>query len=77
MEVMFNLGAIAPTLEEQANRQGYTLGKEADKLEKLKKAKSMLHLHGIINDTLADLISKKINIKVAGALVPQEEAKRL
>ncbi len=70
MEVMFNFGAIAPTLEEQANRQGDKLRKEADKLEKLKNAKSMLHLHGVINDTLAELVAKKINQKVIDTLSP-------
>jgi len=70
MEVKFSFGAMSPTLEEQANKQGYTLGDEANKLEKMKEARTMLFLHGIINDSLAEQTAKKINTKVVNALLP-------
>lgn len=70
MEVKFSFGAMSPTLEEQANRQGYTLGNEAEKLEKLKKARTMMLFHGIINDGIAENTAKKINKKVIDALSP-------
>lgn len=73
MEVKFAFGAMSPALEEQANRQGYTLGKEAEKLEKLKKARAMLFLHGIIGEGIAEQTARKINHKVIGSLMPLEQ----
>lgn len=70
LEVKFAFGAMSPTLEAQANQQGYTLGREADKLEKLKKARVMLFLHGIINESTSESTAKKINQKVIDALSP-------
>ena len=34
-EVMFCYGALSDPLEQQANQQGYTLGKESELLQKL------------------------------------------
>lgn len=34
-EVMFSYGALSDLLEQQANSQGYTLGKESELLQKL------------------------------------------
>lgn len=36
MEIKFNYGAMADGLEEQAKKQGYTLGENANKFEKIR-----------------------------------------
>lgn len=68
----FNFGAMAPTLEEQANRKGYTLGEEAEKMEKLRRARAMLYLHGIISESVSSDIIAKIGRKAEEVLKPLE-----
>lgn len=51
MNMKFEFGAMSDTLEAQANHSGYTLGKDANRLEKIKNARAMLFLHGILTDS--------------------------
>lgn len=45
MQIRFSYGVLQPSLEEQAKEQGLTLGSEADKFEKIRKAINMCAFH--------------------------------
>lgn len=70
MEVGFCYGALCDDLETQANKQGYTLGDEAEMLEKLRFSVNMVCIHGLVTDSQADGIYKKMNRKVLKSLKP-------
>jgi len=68
--MIFEFGAMSDPLEAQANRYGYTLGKDANRLDKIKNARAMLFLHGILTDSENEKIIKRISSKVEKALTP-------
>lgn len=70
--VGFEYGILNESLEIQANRQGYTLGKDAEKLEKIKNAISMCKFH-VATDKQTDMMLKKLHKKVINALQPIEK----
>lgn len=70
----FSYGALSDTLEEQANKQGYTLGKDGEMLEKIKNARMLLIFKEILTDGQAEQTAKKIQSKVVKALSPLEES---
>lgn len=70
MNMKFEFGAMSDTLEAQANHNGYTLGKDANRLEKIKNARAMLFLHGILTDSENEKIIKRICDKTEKALKP-------
>lgn len=70
----FSYGALSDTLEEQANKQGYTLGEDAEILEKIKNARMLLIFKDILTDSQAEQTAKKIQSKVIKALKPLEES---
>ncbi len=63
-EVRFEYGAFGENLEKQANLQGYTLGKDAETLNKLMFSLNMVRIHGIITDSQADQAYRKLHKKV-------------
>lgn len=58
--IEIRLGALAESIETQLNKQGYTLGENISKYEKLDYARTMLFLHGYLTDRENDRISGKI-----------------
>lgn len=70
MEVGFGYGVLCDDLESQANKQGYTLGDEVEMLEKLRFSVNMVRIHGLVTDSEADNIYKKMNRKVLKSLKP-------
>lgn len=70
MSIKLDFGAMSDTLEAQVNHSGYTLGKDANRLEKIKNARAMLFLHGILTDSENEKIIKRISSKVEKALTP-------
>jgi hypothetical protein len=70
MEVGFRYGALCEDLEIQANEQGYTLGDKAEMLEKLRFSVNMVRIHGLVTDSQADSVYKKLQKKVVSALKP-------
>lgn len=70
MNIKLDFGAMSDSLEEQANRNGYTLGKDANRLEKIKNARAMLFLHGMLTDSENGKIIKRISSKVEKVLKP-------
>lgn len=47
------------TLEEYVNKQGCTLGKDADRLEKLKYSISYCYIHGVLTDSQCKQANEK------------------
>ena len=76
VSVTFSYGAMSDSLEEQAKKQGFTLGKEAEKLEKIKNAINMCDFH-VATDSQASSMTKKLHKKVleALALTPSNKEK--
>ena len=72
-EVMFSYGALCDSLEQQANLQGYTLGKESELLQKLNNSMIMCWVHGLCTDSQQDAMMKKLQKKVIKALKPLEK----
>ena len=70
MEVGFHYGALCEPLEVQANKQGFTLSEEKERLEELNK--SMIHcwVCGLCTDSQKDAMMKKMQKKVVKALKP-------
>ena len=68
-QVGFGYGALCDPLEKQANEQGYTLGKKAETLDKIKDAINMCLFH-VATDSQVDSMTKKLHKKVLEALKP-------
>ncbi len=69
-QVGFHYGALSNELEKQANEQGYTLGKEAERLEHYKDAIIALMFGEILTDSQRDKAFQKLNKRVSKALKP-------
>ena len=60
MEVVFSHGWLSDTYEEQANKQGFTLGNKAEELEELKRSYNILGLYDCITDSQKEKVLQKI-----------------
>lgn len=70
-QIGFSYGVFCESLEEQANKQGFTLGEELDKFEKIRKAINMCGFH-VATDSQVESMIKKLHKQVVGALKPLE-----
>lgn len=70
--VEFRYGAFGGAIEEQANEQGYTLGKEAEKLEKIRKSINMLGFHGYLPDGQVKKLFDKLHKQIMKSLQESE-----
>ena len=69
-EVMFSYGALSDPLEQQANSQGYTLGKESELLQKLNNSMIMCWIHGLCTNSQQEAMMNKLQKKIVKALKP-------
>ena len=69
-EVMFSYGALSDPLEQQANSQGYTLGKESELLQKLNNSMIMCWIHGLCTNSQQEEMMNKLQKKIVKALKP-------
>ena len=69
-EVMFSYGALSDPLEQQANSQGYTLGKESELLQKLNNTMIMCWIHGLCTNSQQEAMMNKLQKKIVKALKP-------
>lgn len=69
MEVGFRYGVLCDELEKQANEQGFTLGKDAERLEAIRKAINMCAFH-VATDSQIQSMIKKLQKKVVASLQP-------
>lgn len=76
-KIGFYHGALAESYEEQANKQGYTFGDQAEWVQKVAFGIICGHIHGIITDSEYDRIlqkfQKKILLKYIKRLESEEE----
>lgn len=72
MEVWFNYSASCDTLEKQANEQGFTLGENVEKLQKLNDSIIMCWIHGICTDSQRDSMVKKLQKEIIKSLKRKE-----
>lgn len=72
----FRHGAMCDGYEKQANEQGYTLGNKVELLEKLGFSYNLLRIHGLLTESQADSVCKKIQKKLVENIKPlkQEES---
>lgn len=68
----FRHGFLSPSYEEQANEQGYTLGDQAEKYQKLGKYVLELSIFGIITDGETDKALQRLQKKFVKELKPLE-----
>lgn len=70
MEIKFGHGALCDRYEQQANRQGFTLGDKEELFDKVKYSYNFLWVHGYLTDSQADTICKKIQKQIIKNLKP-------
>ena len=68
MDVIFCYGALSDSLEEQANAQGFTLGDDAERLQKLNNSMIMCWIHGLCTESQKDSMMKKLQKKIVKSL---------
>ena len=68
-EIGISYGALYGSIEDQLNKQGFTLGKEREFMEKLHNAYLMLAFH-LLTDSQQDSILKKLHRKVISKIKP-------
>lgn len=67
MDITFGYSVFEKTLEEQANQQGFTLGKQAEQFEKIRKSINMCGFH-VATGSQVDSMFKKLQKKVVKEL---------
>lgn len=65
--IQFSYGALGDTLEKQANKQGYTLGKDADICEKIRHSINMCMFH-VATESQVKAMTNKLHKKVMKSL---------
>lgn len=68
MEIGFRYGVLCDSLEKQANEQGFTLGKKADKFESHRNEIHSLLFGGIITDSMSSKCFEKLQKQVVKSL---------
>lgn len=71
--VGFYHGALSEPYEEQANKQGYTLGDKAKLLQDLGHHTVMIWIHGLLTDSQYDAALKKLQKQLVKALKPIDQ----
>lgn len=64
MTVEFHHGALSDSYEEQANKQGFTFGEQAEFVEKVGFGLVCAHIHGCITDTEYNKILERFQKKI-------------
>ena len=72
-QVEFHHGALCDPYEKQANNQGFTLGEERERLEKLGFSLVYCWIHGVLTDSQYNMGLKKLQKQLVKALEPKEE----
>ena len=71
--VMFSHGALSDSYEEQANKQGYTLGDKAELFDKIAFSYNMLRIHGYFTEKQAESVCQKIQKNIVKNLKPLQK----
>lgn len=65
---MVGFNEITDNLEKFVNKQGFTLGKDAERLQQLMFCISYCYIHGVVTDSQRDMMSKKFTKQFQEAL---------
>lgn len=65
---MSGFDELTDNLEEFVNKQGYTLGKDAEILQQLMFCISYCYIHGVVTDSQRDMMAKKFTKQFQEAL---------
>ena len=71
--IEFNHGALSDSYEKQANEQGFTLGEDKERLEKLGYSVVYCWIHGVLTDSQYDMALKKLQKQLVKAIEPLPE----
>lgn len=71
--IEFNHGALSDSYEKQANEQGFTLGEDKERLEKLGFSVVYCWIHGVLTDSQYDMALKKLQKQLIKAIMPLPE----
>ena len=71
--VEFRHGALSDPYEQQANAQGFTLGKEKKRLEQLGFSLVYCWIQGVLTDSQYDMALKKLQKQLVKAIKPLPE----
>lgn len=71
--IEFNHGALSDSYEKQANEQGFTLGEDKERLEKLGSSVVYCWIHGVLTDSQYDMALKKLQKQLVKAIKPLPE----
>ncbi len=69
---MAGFDELTDNLEEFVNKQGFTLGKHAETLQKLMFCISYCYINGVVTDSQRDMMSKKFTKQFKEALQEKE-----
>lgn len=64
MQINLNYGALSDPLEEQANKQGFTLGEKAGLFEKMAYGLVLNMIHGTLTDSQYEKAIQRLHNKV-------------
>ena len=74
MTIEISYGCLFDSIEAQVNKQGYTLGKEAERMENIRCAITTC-MFSVATDAQTDSMFEKLNRMVIKALKPLEDTK--
>ena len=74
MNVKFEHGASCESYEEQANRQGFTLGRKEKLFDRIAVCYMFLYEQGYLTDDQVKAIQNKIEKDLMKSLVPADDA---
>lgn len=69
-ELVFQYGPGCKSFEQQANEQGYTLAKHADRIQQLGNALTLLYLEKLLNSAQYNSAVKRLHKQLVGLLLP-------
>lgn len=64
---------VTDNIEEFINKQGFTLGEQADRLQELMRSICYCYIHGVVTDSQAQQMNEKFMKQFKGALKEMEE----
>ena len=74
-QVTFGYGILCDPLEEQANQQGFTLGKIAYRLDIVRESINHLRIHDLLTYSEMEKIHQRLHKLVIESLQPMEDEK--
>ncbi len=71
-QVGIRYGAISDPIEEQLNKQGFTLGERAKLVEKMAYGLVLNHMYGILTDSVYDRALQRLHKHIISQIKPMD-----